>query len=168
MSNTHTAEPGMLSTGNKRRRKTVTGRTALAVVCENIACISVPVGWSGKEAQDDVSPVHVDDVACCVQEVEVKVRISRHGAVEPRLQKCGPLLLEDALRASQVCFTHTSYTGHHHLEQKKRNLIQWRQRNRTRGRERKHLLQMMKLHGHLSEEEINMWPPLHGAHKVGL
>lgn len=26
----------------------------------------------------------------------------------------------------------------------------------------------MKLHRHLSEEEINMRPPLHGAHKVGL
>lgn len=27
---------------------------------------------------------------------------------------------------------------------------------------------MMKLHGHLSEEEINMRAPLHGAHKIGL
>lgn len=32
----------------------------------------------------------------------------------------------------------------------------------------KNLLQMMKLHGHLSKEEINMWPPLHGTDKVGL
>lgn len=30
------------------------------------------------------------------------------------------------------------------------------------------LLEMMKLHGHLAEKEINMGPPLHGAHKVGL
>lgn len=26
----------------------------------------------------------------------------------------------------------------------------------------------MKLHGHFSEEEINMGAPLHGTHKVGL
>lgn len=50
-----------------------------------ITCPVVPVGWRGEETQDDISSLHVDDAARGVEEVEVKVRVSGDGAVEPRL-----------------------------------------------------------------------------------
>lgn len=80
----------------------------------------MPVGRRGEEAQDDVAALHVDDVAGGVQEVEVKVRVPRHRAVEPRLQEGGPLLLQDALRAAQVRLAHPGHAGHHHLERNQR------------------------------------------------
>lgn len=77
---------------------------------------SLPVWGRGEKTQDDVSSLHVDDVARGVQEVEVEVWVSWDRAVEPRLQEGGPLFLKDTLRAAQVRLAHTSHTGHHHLE----------------------------------------------------
>lgn len=76
MSNTHTAEPGMLEETEKTAVRT---KQPLPPPFGPVRLfISVPVGGRGEEAQDDVAPLHVDDVAGGVQEVEVEVRVSRH------------------------------------------------------------------------------------------
>lgn len=74
MSNTHTADPGML----EETKKTAVRTNQPLLLRARALCISVPVGWCGEEAQDDVASLHVDDVARGVQEVEVKVRVSRY------------------------------------------------------------------------------------------
>lgn len=81
----------------------------------------VPVRRCWKETQYDVPPLHADDVARGVQEVKVKMGISGDGAVEPCLQECSPLLLKDSRRPAEVCFAHTSHTGHHHLKWQSRS-----------------------------------------------
>lgn len=63
MSNTHTAEPGMLAETEKRRQ---CEKKKFVLVCVHPVSASVPVWWRGEETQDDVSSLHVDDVACGV------------------------------------------------------------------------------------------------------
>ena len=80
------------------------------------ACVcALPVGGRGEHPQDDVAAVHPDHRASGVEQVEVEVRIARNGAVEPRLEERGPLLLQHPLRAPQVLLTDASHTGDHHL-----------------------------------------------------
>lgn len=79
--------------------------------------VSAPVGRRGEEAQDDVAALHAYDAAGGVQEVEVEVGITRHGAVEPRLEERRPLLLQDTLGAAQVRLAHAGHPGHHHLKE---------------------------------------------------
>lgn len=116
MSNTHTAEPGMLSQAEERPGQE--GETTFVRVYACMLRISAPVGRCGEQTQDDVASLHVYDVACGVQKVEIEVRVSWDGAVEASLQKCGPLFLEDTLRAPQVGLTHTRHARHHHLKEK--------------------------------------------------
>lgn len=56
-----------------REKKTVMRKAVLVLVCVHLVSVTAPVWWRGEETQDDVSSLHVDDVACGVQEVEVKV-----------------------------------------------------------------------------------------------
>jgi len=69
MSNTHTAEPGMLP--GKREKGKVSGEKKWRLWL--LVCILIPVRWCGKETQDDISSLHVDDVACGMQKVKIKV-----------------------------------------------------------------------------------------------
>lgn len=71
---------------------------------------AIPVGRCGEHSQDDVPAVHPDDGAGGVQQVEVEVRITGDGAVEAGFQKRRPLLLKNALRPTQVPFTHPGHT----------------------------------------------------------
>ena len=76
----------------------------------------VPVAGGGEHAQDDVPPMHPDDGASGLQQVEVEVRVSGHGAVEPGLQEGCPRLLQDPLGPNQVTLTHPGHPGHQHLD----------------------------------------------------
>lgn len=60
MSNTHTAEPGMLEETKKTAVRT---KQPLPPFGPVRLFISVPVGGRGEEAQDDVALLHADDVA---------------------------------------------------------------------------------------------------------
>lgn len=103
---------------NKQRNEHVTReqREHLASRLVHLS-VSVPVGRRGEQTQDNVAALHAYDAAGGVQEVEVKVGITGHGAVEPRFEKRGPLLLQDSLGAAQVCLAHAGHPGNHHLKQ---------------------------------------------------
>lgn len=95
---------------------------------ESYLCVyAAPVGRCGEHPQDDVPAVHPDDGAGGVEQVEVEVGVAGHGAVEAGLQERRPLLLQDALRAALVAFTHPGHARHHHL---------WIVRHRSRCRDR--------------------------------
>ncbi len=49
-----------------REKKTVMRKTVFVLVCVHLASVAAPVWRRGEEAQDDVSSLHVDDVACGV------------------------------------------------------------------------------------------------------
>ena len=85
---------------------------SFACVCVCVCvCVDVPVRRRGKQSQDDVPALHAYDVAGGVEQVEVEVRVSRDGAVQPGLQERSPLLLQHTLGAPEIPLTHTSHPG---------------------------------------------------------
>lgn len=54
--------------------------------------------------------MHPDDGAGGVEQVKVEVGVTGDGAVQTSLQKRRPLLLQDALRPSQIAFAHPRHT----------------------------------------------------------
>lgn len=57
----------------------------------------------------------MDDTCHSLQDVEVKVGVTRDGAVQTRLEKWGPLLLQDARWATTVILTNSGNPRKHHL-----------------------------------------------------
>lgn len=57
----------------------------------------------------------MNDISHGLQDVEVEVGVSWDGAVEAGLEKGGPLLLQDAGRATAVVLAHPSHPRKHHL-----------------------------------------------------
>lgn len=157
MSNTHTAEPGMLEYRVKNELGGWIGRDVSPGRCVRAA--AAPVGRCGEQAQDDVAALHAYDAAGGVQEVEVEVGIARHGAVEPRLQEGGPLLLQDALGAAQVGLAHAGHPGHHHLEEEQRREVGPTDddggRNRVKKKKKKQKKQVRP-----SPDDETPWPSL--------
>lgn len=94
--------------------------------------VSIPVGGRGEKTQDDVAALHAYDAAGGVQEVEVKVGITGHRAVEPRFEERGPLLLQDSLGAAQVGLAHAGHPGHHYLKEEPA-VASWSNEGQKRG-----------------------------------
>lgn len=63
MSNTHTAEPGMLAETQKRDTVDETKNSTCTSLNPWLHASRLPVGWRGEEAEDDVPSLHVDDAA---------------------------------------------------------------------------------------------------------
>jgi len=138
-----------------------------------------PVGRCGEDGQHHGAPVQLQDVRHGLDDVEVEVRVARHGAVEPGLEEGGPLLLQHPLRAPHVVLAHPGHPGHHHLrgghpsppvptpEDRPFVPVPTPGVSGHRG-DISHLLQVVELHGDLPEEEVDVAPPFHGVHEVGL
>lgn len=75
----------------------------------------VPVVRCREGCHHYILPVDVDDICHSLQDVEVKVGVTRDGAVQTRLEKWGPLLLQDTRRAATVILTNPGHPGKHHL-----------------------------------------------------
>lgn len=75
----------------------------------------VPVVRCGEGCHHYILPVDVDDICHSLQDVEVKVGVARDGAVQARLEKRGPLLLQDTGRAAAVILTNPGHPRKHHL-----------------------------------------------------
>lgn len=77
----------------------------------------LPVVRCGESCHHHVPPIDVDDVCHSLQNVEVEVGVAGDGAVHPRLEEGGPLLLQDAGRAASVVLTHPGHPRKHHLSE---------------------------------------------------
>lgn len=75
----------------------------------------VPVVWCGESRHHYVSATDVNNICHSLQDVEVEVGVARDGAIQARLEKWGPLLLQDARRAATVILTHPRHPRKHHL-----------------------------------------------------
>ena len=75
----------------------------------------VPVVRRGEGCHHYIPPVDVDDIRHSLQDVEVEVGVTGDGAVQARLEKWSPLLLQDAGWAAAVVLTNPGHPGKHHL-----------------------------------------------------
>lgn len=74
-----------------------------------------PVELCGEHPDHSGDAIDLYDVGNGLQNIEVEKGISRDRAVEPSLQKRGPVFLQDPLGATHVIFTDAGHTGIHGL-----------------------------------------------------
>ena len=84
------------------------------VISANSGCGS-PVHLCGEHPHHRGNAIDVDDVGDGLKHIEVEERLPGHGAVQPRLHKRCPVLLQHPLRPAYVIFTDSGHAGIHDL-----------------------------------------------------
>ena len=74
-----------------------------------------PVELCGEHAHHGGDPVDVDDVRDRLQHVEVEEGLPGDGAVQPGLDKRGPVLLQNSLGPAHVVLAYASHSGIYRL-----------------------------------------------------
>lgn len=62
--------------------------------------------------------INTNHVCNCLEYVEIKMRVSRNGAVQASLKERCPLFFQDSLRPSHVILTNLSHSGENYLQKK--------------------------------------------------
>lgn len=112
MEKAHTADPGML----QRERINRCTLHVWPLHPESCAANNIsPVHLCGEDSHHWGNPVDVDDVSDGLKHVKVEEGLAWHGAVQPRLYKRSPVLLQDPLWPSNIIFTDPGHTRIHNL-----------------------------------------------------
>lgn len=110
MEKAHTADPGILW-AYKRTSKFLHSRVVMWVK----SSFGSPVHLRGEHSHHWGNSVDLDDVSDGLKHIEVEEGLPGHRAVQPRLHKRRPVLLQHPLRPAYVIFTDSGHAGIHYL-----------------------------------------------------
>lgn len=114
MEKAHTADPGILW-----RKKYINAMSMFdfvwSVNLKTNSSHGSPVHLCGEHTHHRGNSVDVDDVSDGLEHIEVEERLSWHGAIQSRLHKRRPVLLQHPLWPTDVILTDPGHTGIHNL-----------------------------------------------------